>query len=60
MEQRVIAELNHLVEEQLGLTLGGTYDLVVDVERSVAYIGMNAGPSRNEPWGEVVLLVVHI
>lgn len=59
-EQQVLAELNRLAEKQLGLTLGGSYDLVVDAARSVAYIGLNAGTSRDEPWGEVVLFVVHL
>ena len=60
-EETVIAELNPMVEAQLGLRLGGTYNIVVDPSGEIVYIGMNAGPlGAEDGFGEVVLLVVHL
>lgn len=60
-EEEVLVELNAAAEAQLGLRLGGTYDIAVDAAERVVYIGMNAGPAGSgEPWGEVVLLMVHL
>lgn len=61
-EQEVIAELNPLVEESLGLRLGGTYNISVTPAGDMIYIGANAGSLavEDEGFGEVVLLVVHL
>ena len=60
-EEEVLVELNAVAEDLLGLRLGGTYNLAVDASRRVVYIGMNAGAaSSGEPFGDVVLLVVHL
>ena len=59
-EQTTIVELEDLVSEQLHLVLGGTYSIVVDAERNLAYVTFNAGPTMDEPWGEVVLIAVEL
>ena len=60
-EQTVIAELNPLAEEGLGLRLGGTFSVAVAPEGDKVYIGANAGPlGADDGFGEVVLLVVHL
>lgn len=57
-EESVVARLNPLAEERLGLTLGGSYDIAIDPKRRVLYVGLNAGPTRDDPWNEVVLAVI--
>ncbi len=57
-EQTVVAQLNDLAEDHLGLTLGGSYDLAVADKGTTLYVGLNAGKKRDDPWGEVVLTVV--
>jgi hypothetical protein len=59
-EQSTVAELNPLAEDKLGLTLGGSYSVAVDPSRDRVYIGFNAGRDRDDPWGEVVLVVVNL
>ncbi len=60
-EQTVVAELNPLAEAQLGLRLGGTYNIAVAPSGQTVYVGMNAGPlGSDDGFGEVVLLVVHL
>lgn len=57
--QETVVELGPIVEEGLGLRLGGTYNLVVDPDGSRLYIGMNASPLDDDSgFGEVVLLIV--
>jgi hypothetical protein len=57
-EQTIVAELNGLAEEHLGLTLGGSYSVAVADDGRSVYVGLNAGKERDDPWGEVVLAVV--
>jgi hypothetical protein len=57
-DQTTLVELLPLVEEEFGLALGGTYSIVVDGERDLAYITFNAGTTTEDPWGEAVLVVV--
>ena len=59
-EQQVIARLNELAEQNLGLTLGGSYDVAFDAKRDRLYVGLNAGKNADRPWGEVVLAVVDL
>ena len=59
-EQEVVVELNQLAERELNLTLGGTYNVAVDPSGERVYVGFNAGPDRDDPWGQVVLVVVHL
>lgn len=59
-EQRTLVELADLVSEQFGLVLGGSYSVTIDPERNEAHIGFNAGPDGEEPWGEVVFVVVDL
>jgi hypothetical protein len=58
--QTTVVALNGLAEEKLGLTLAGSYSVAIDPSGKTVYIGMNAGHDRDEPWGEVVLIVVHL
>ena len=55
-----VAKLNDVVERKLGLTLGGSYSVAIDRSGARLYIGINAGRDREDAWGEVVLLVVHL
>ncbi len=57
-DQTVVAELDGLAEKHLGLTLGGSYDVAVDAKGKTLFVGLNAGATQDEPWGEVVLAVV--
>jgi hypothetical protein len=57
-KQEVVAELNDLARDHLGLTLGGSYNIAVDRTGRTLYVGLNAGATRDDPWGEVVLAVV--
>jgi hypothetical protein len=62
-EEEVVVELNDLSEDQLGLTLGGTYDVVMDPSGDRLYLGMNAGhggEGEEASFGEVVLVVVDL
>ncbi len=59
-EQRTIVELADMVQDKLGLVLGGTYSVTIDAARNEAHIGFNAGATADEPWGEVVLVVVEL
>jgi hypothetical protein len=59
-EQTTVAELEQLARDELGLVLGGTYSITVDTERGQAHIGFNAGETEDEPWGEVVFVVVEL
>lgn len=56
--EEVLVELYPLVSEGLGLTLGGTYNVVASGENTL-YIGMNAGtPGVEGSFGEIILLIV--
>ncbi|MGI9611726.1 MAG: hypothetical protein ACR2QO_02365 [Acidimicrobiales bacterium] len=59
-EQSNLVELYDLVLDEFGLALGGTYSVTVDRERGRAHIGFNAGTDDEEPWGEVVFVVVEL
>ena len=59
-EQTVVVELADLLVDELGVTPGGTYSIVVDAEREVASVSLNAGTDPEEPWGEVVFVVVDL
>lgn len=60
-EQEVVVELDPLARDELGLTLGGTYNIRVDDTGSVLYLGMNAAEAGSEEaFGEVVLVVVEL
>ena len=58
--EEALVQLNETAERELGLTLGGTYSIAVDAERNRIFIGFNAGTDREDPWGEVVLAVIHL
>jgi hypothetical protein len=58
--QSVVARLNPLAEDQLGLTLNGSYDVAFDKRRNRLFVGLNAGKDREDPWGEVVLAIVDL
>lgn len=56
----VLVELNETAEQELGLTLGGTYSVSVDAERNRLFIAFNAGADDESPWGDVVLATIHL
>jgi hypothetical protein len=58
-EQEIVVELQPLAEKHLGMRLGGTYNVAVDKERRMIYLGMNASDmSDDSGFGEVVLMIV--
>ena len=63
-EETVVAELNPLAEQRLGLRLGGTYNIAVDSSGERVYVGLNAGDpgarGSEGAFGEVVLVVVEL
>ena len=60
-EEQVVAELNPLAEQGLGVTLGGSYDVAVDPSGDKVFVGMNSGPlGAEDDFGEVALLVVYL
>lgn len=57
--ERVVAELNPIAERELGLKLGGTYNLAVDSANNRLYVGLNgAALDHKDAWGEIVLFVI--
>ncbi len=58
--QTRIVELFQMVKDEYDLVLGGTYSITVDPARNVAHIGFNAGRTVEDPWGEVMFLVVEL
>ena len=59
--ESVVVELNPLTEEALGLTAGGTYDVVLDAARRRLFVGLNAAPvdqREDTTFGQVVLAEV--
>jgi hypothetical protein len=60
-KDRVVVELNDLVEPRLGLRLGGSYGVVLDSDGKRLYVGLNAGKAGStDTFGEVVLAVVDL
>ncbi len=59
-DQTVIAELDRLARDGLGLVLGGSYNVTVDAARGLVHVGFNAGPDDESPWGEVVLVTIEL
>ncbi|MFN8096661.1 MAG: hypothetical protein U0Q21_00015 [Dermatophilaceae bacterium] len=57
---RTVVALEPLVRERLGLVAGGSYDIAVDARAKRAFIGLNAGATTDNPWGEVVLVEVDL
>ncbi|WP_432560103.1 hypothetical protein [Granulicoccus sp. GXG6511] len=56
--EREVVKLAPVVEKGLGLTPGGSYNVAVDGSSGRVFVGLNAGTTSNEPWGEVVLVTV--
>jgi len=56
--EREVVKLGPLVQQKLGLVLGGSYNVAVDERTGRVFIGFNAGATTEEPWGEVVLVMV--
>ena len=60
-EQQVIAELNPLVEDGLGVILGGTFSISMAPSGDTIYLGANVGPlGADDGFGEVALLVIDL
>ncbi|HAY68329.1 MAG TPA: hypothetical protein DCY82_08605, partial [Acidimicrobiaceae bacterium] len=58
--QTTLVELDQLARDGLGLVLGGSFNVTVDPTRRLAHIGLNAGPTQESPWGEVVQITVEL
>jgi hypothetical protein len=59
-DQRVVTKLNPLSNTTLGLSLAGSYDVALDTSRNRLFVGLNAGKTSANPWGEVVLAIVDL
>ena len=62
-ESQVVVELNPMAEEQLGLSLGGTYGVVMSPSGDRLFIVLNSGNPANErdaAFGAVVLVIVDL
>lgn len=61
-DHEVVVLLNDLIEPALGVTAGGSYNVVVDPTGERLFIGLNAGPPGDvgETFGTVVLAVVEL
>lgn len=57
---RTIVKLEPLVRQRLGVVAGGSYSLAVDARANRVFVGLNAGPTTDTPWGEVVLVEVDL
>lgn len=58
--QHVVTNLDPLSKQTLGLSLAGSYDVALDAARDRLFVGLNAGETDDDPWGEVVLAVVDL
>jgi hypothetical protein len=59
--QTVVVELDEMVEDALGYTVGGTYNLAVGPEGDTIFMGVNAGPVGSDTaFGEVILLLIEM
>ena len=60
-KQTVLVELNDLAERELGLRLGGTYNIAIDSQAGRLFIGLNAAPpDSGSTFGAVVLVVIDL
>ena len=60
-QEEVVVLLNEAIEQRFGLTLGGTYNIVMSEDGSTVFLGMNAGEAGSDStFGEVVLLIIHL
>ena len=58
-EERNVVALADIIENSLGVTIGGTYNLVSDPANNRLYLGANVDPDgTNDGFGEVALLVI--
>lgn len=60
-EQTTVVELNDLVEDETGYTVGGSYDVAVSPDGSTIFLGVNVGEvGTDSTFGEVMLLVIEL
>ena len=59
-DQNVIVKLNRLVENELGHTVGGTYNIAVTPDGSRVFMGVNTALEGDGQDGEVILLVIDL
>jgi hypothetical protein len=58
---RILVELDPTVGDEIGLRLGGTYNITSSRDGKQIYIGLNGAPvERQESFGEVVFVVVEL
>ncbi len=59
-DQSTLVRLDDLTSTALGLHAAGSYSVVRDPTQPRLYVMLNAGPSPDDRWGEVVLAVVDL
>lgn len=61
-EQTVVVELNEVMQEEFGHTVGGTYNVAVSPDGATVFVGVNGGEagSEDESFGEVFLIVLDL
>lgn len=61
-EQTVVVELNEVIQEEFGHTVGGTYNIAVSPDGGTVYVGVNGGEAgtEDESFGEVFLIVLDL
>ncbi len=59
-EQTTLVRLADHVTDSLGLHVSGSYSVTLDDGADRLFVMLNAGPSPDDPWGEVVLAVVDL
>jgi hypothetical protein len=60
-DENILVDLDDLAQSSFGLRLAGSYNVAVDRQRRIVYVGMNAGElDAEDPYGEIVLFIVHL
>ena len=59
-ERTTLARLDDLLPPAVGLYPAGSYSVVLDPVNRLLHVTVNAGPSPDDRWGEVVLAVIHL
>jgi hypothetical protein len=60
-DEQVLVDLDELARNSLDLRLSGSYNVAVDRQRRIVYVGANAGGlEADDAFGEVILFIVHL
>ena len=59
--EQVLVDLDELARNSLDLRLSGSYNVAVDRQQRIVYVGANAGGlEADDAFGEVILFIVHL